>query len=104
MSAGDRCPNMRRAAARPLNALLEHAVCLSKVRRMDPFESVVADISQHPMYFRWVADKMWLYQPMQVFVGGFLQTFQEFPQRQASSSFNIGEIMDKMQSGATTGR
>jgi arylsulfatase len=72
--------------------------------RMDPFESVVADISQHPMYFRWVADKMWLYQPMQVFVGEFLQSFQEFPQRQASSSFNIGEIMDKMQSGATTGR
>ncbi len=68
--------------------------------RMDPFESVVADISQHPMYFRWVADKMWLYQPMQVFVGEFLQSFQEFPQRQASSSFNIGEVMDKMQSSS----
>ncbi len=72
--------------------------------RMDPFEEVIGDIDKMPLYFRWAADKLWIYQPMQVFVGSFLQSFQEFPQRQASASFNIGEIMDRMQSAAPSGR
>jgi hypothetical protein len=41
---------------------------------------------------------------MQVFVGNFLKSFQEFPQRQKSASFNIGEVMERMQSAAPTGR
>ncbi len=72
--------------------------------RMDPFEEVIGDMDKMPLYFRWAADKMWIYQPMQVFVGGFLQSFQEFPQRQASASFNIGEVMERMQSAAPSGR
>ena len=72
--------------------------------RMDPFEEVIADVDKMPMYFRWAADKLWIYQPMIGFVGEFLQSFQEFPQRQASASFNIGEIMDRMQSTAPSGR
>jgi arylsulfatase len=72
--------------------------------RMDPFEEVIADTKKMPMYFRWAADKLWIYQPMQVFVGNFLKSFQEFPQRQKSASFNIGEVMERMQSAAPTGR
>jgi arylsulfatase len=72
--------------------------------RMDPFEEVIADTKKMPMYFRWAADKLWIYQPMQAFVGRFLQSFQEFPQRQKSASFNVGEIMERMQSSAPSGR
>jgi arylsulfatase len=72
--------------------------------RMDPFEEVIADTKKMPMYFRWAADKLWIYQPMQTFVGGFLQSFQDFPQRQKSASFNVGEIMERMQSSAPSGR
>ena len=72
--------------------------------RMDPFEEVIADTKKMPMYFRWAADKLWIYQPMQVFVGNFLKSFQEFPQRQKSASFNIGEVLERMQSAAPAGR
>ncbi len=72
--------------------------------RMDPFEEVIADTDKMPMYFRWAADKLWVYQPMQVFVGKFLRSFQEFPQRQVSASFNIGQVLERMQSAAPVGR
>ena len=53
--------------------------------RMDPFEEVIGNLDNHRMYFRWAADKLWIYQPMQTFVGKFLQSFKEFPQRQKPS-------------------
>jgi len=71
---------------------------------MDPYEEVIADTKKMPMYFRWAADKLWIYQPMQVFVGKFLKSFQEFPQRQASATLNIGQVLDRMKSTAPTGR
>jgi arylsulfatase len=43
-------------------------------------------------------------QPVQVFVAEFLQTFKEFPQRQKSASFNIGHVLDRMNSTAPAGR
>jgi len=72
--------------------------------RMDLYEEVIADIKKNPMYFRWAADKLWIYQPMIVFVGQFLQSFKEFPQRQASASFNIGRVLDRMTSASPSGR
>ncbi len=72
--------------------------------RMDPYEEVIANMDHQPMYFRWAADKLWVYQPMQAFVGKFLQSFAEFPQRQKSATFNVGETMERMQSAAPSGR
>jgi arylsulfatase len=72
--------------------------------RMDPFENTIGNMDHRPMYFRWAGDKLWIYQPMQTFVGRFLQSFQEFPQRQKSASFNVGAIMERMQSAAPVGR
>jgi len=72
--------------------------------RMDPYENTIANMDHRPMYFRWVADKMWVYQPMQVFVAKFVKSFQEFPQRQKSSSFNIGKVLDRMKSSSPSGR
>jgi arylsulfatase len=71
--------------------------------RMDPFEAHV-DFSESPMAMRWVADKMWAFVPMQALVGHFLQTFQEFPQRQKSASFNIDQVMRQLAEGAGAGK
>ena len=71
---------------------------------MDPYEQVVADMKDMPMYFRWAADKLWIYQPLQGFVGNFLKSFAEFPPRQASASFNVGAVMERMKSAAPSGR
>ncbi len=35
--------------------------------------------------------------PRQVVVGQFLKTFEEFPQRQKSASFNVDQILQRMQ-------
>ncbi len=71
--------------------------------RMDPYEEVIANMDHMPMYFRWAGDKLWIYQPMLVFVGKFLQSFREFPPRQESASFNIGQVLDRLNSAAPTG-
>jgi arylsulfatase A-like enzyme len=72
--------------------------------RMDPFEHVIANMDHQPMYFRWAADKLWVYQPMQGFVGKFLGSFKAFPPRQESASFNLTQVLQRMQSTAPTGR
>jgi hypothetical protein len=61
--------------------------------RQDPFE-VTPDSK---MYTRWYGDKLWTMMPAQAIVGQFLQSFQQFPQRQKSGSLNIGQILEKMQ-------
>jgi arylsulfatase A-like enzyme len=60
--------------------------------RQDPFE-VTPDAK---MYERWYGDKLWVMVPAQAIVGQFLMTFQEFPQRQKSASFNIQRVLDQM--------
>jgi arylsulfatase A-like enzyme len=72
--------------------------------RMDPYEQVVSDMKGMPMYFRWAGDKFWAMQPAQVFVAEFLKSFEEFPQRQKSASFNIGEVLDRMKTSSPTGK
>ena len=71
--------------------------------RMDPFENHV-DFGQSPMAMRWTLDKLWAFVPMQAFVGQFLQTFKEYPQRQKSASFNIEQVLKQMEQGAGTGK
>ena len=72
--------------------------------RMDPYEETIANMDHQPMYFRWAGDKLWIYQPLQTFVGKFLQSFKEFPQRQKTASFNINQVLDRMESAASMGR
>jgi len=40
--------------------------------------------------------------PAQAFVGQFLQTFREYPQRQKAASFNLDEVLHKMQESTHT--
>ena len=71
--------------------------------RMDPYEETIANMDHQPMYFRWAGDKLWIYQPLQTFVGKFLQSFQEFPQRQETATFNINHVLERMKNAASMG-
>ena len=62
--------------------------------RTDPFER--ADITSIT-YYDWFVDHVFLLVPAQAFVGEFLQTFREYPQRQKAASFNLDEVLRKMQ-------
>jgi len=72
---------------------------------MDPFEDhVLFSEDNSPMAARWMADKFWAFVPMQAVVGKFLVTFQEFPQRQKSASFNIDQVLQQLEQGAGAGK
>ncbi len=61
--------------------------------RMDPYER--ADITSNT-YYDWVLDHVFLMVPAQDYVGKFLMTFKDYPQRQKASSFNMDEVMEKL--------
>jgi arylsulfatase len=65
--------------------------------RTDPYER--ADITSNT-YYDWLIDHAFLFVPAQAFVGQFLATFKEFPQRQKSDSFNLDVVLRKMGEGA----
>jgi arylsulfatase A-like enzyme len=71
--------------------------------RMDPLEDHVL-FSESPMAARWMTDKFWAFVPMQSVVGMFLQTFKEFPQRQKSASFNIDQVLARLNEGSGAGK
>jgi arylsulfatase A-like enzyme len=60
----------------------------------DPFERADHDGID---YERWRLDRVFLLVPAQAFVGQFLQTFQEFPPRQAPGSLNLDKVMQSLQ-------
>ena len=62
--------------------------------RTDPYER--ADVTSNT-YYDWLMDHVFLLVPAQVHVGQFLATFKEFPQRQKADSFNLDEVLRKMQ-------
>lgn len=64
--------------------------------RTDPYER--ADITSNT-YYDWVMDHVFLFVPAQDYVGKFLATFKEYPQRQKAASFNLDEVMKKLQEG-----
>jgi arylsulfatase len=61
--------------------------------RTDPFER--ADITSNT-YYDWLLDRAFLVLPAQGMVSDFLQTFREFPPRQKAASFNIDQVMEKL--------
>jgi len=62
--------------------------------RTDPFER--ADITS-VTYYDWFVNHVFLLVPAQGFVGEFLATFKDYPQRQKAASFNLDEVLRKMQ-------
>jgi arylsulfatase A-like enzyme len=61
--------------------------------RTDPYER--ADITSNT-YYDWLLDHAFQLVPAQEYVGKFLMTFKEYPQRQKAASFNLDEILQKM--------
>ena len=61
--------------------------------RTDPYERV--DITSNT-YYDWLLDHAFQLVPAQAFVGQFLATFKEYPQRQRAASFNMDEVMQKL--------
>ncbi len=64
--------------------------------RMDPYER--AQITSNT-YYDWLFSHAFLMLPASEYVGQFLMTFKEYPQRQKAASFNLDEVMRKLQEG-----
>lgn len=64
--------------------------------RLDPYER--ADVTSNT-YYDWLIDHVFLLVPAQDFVGKFLMTFKDYPPRQKAASFNLDEVMQKLQEG-----
>ena len=62
--------------------------------RTDPYER--ADITSNT-YYDWIFDHAFLLVPAQAYVGQFLATFKDYPQRQKAASFNLDDVLKKMQ-------
>lgn len=64
--------------------------------RLDPYER--ADITSNT-YYDYLIDHAFLLVPAQDYVGQFLATFKDYPQRQKAASFNLDEVLAKLQEG-----
>jgi arylsulfatase A-like enzyme len=65
--------------------------------RSDPFETG----DNHSMgWDRWMAEHMFVLVPAQQYVGQFLTTFREFPQRQKVGSFSLDQVLESLTKGA----
>jgi arylsulfatase len=61
--------------------------------RTDPYER--ADVTSNT-YYDWLIDHAFLLVPAQDYVGQFLLTFRDYPQRQKAASFNMDEVLAKL--------
>ena len=61
---------------------------------MEPYER--SDITSNT-YYDWLIDHVFLMVPAQAYVSEFLMTFKEYPQRQKAASFNLDEVLRKLQ-------
>ena len=61
--------------------------------RTDPYER--ADITSNT-YYDWFIEHVFLLVPAQDYVGQFLATFREYPQRQKAPTFNMDEVLAKL--------
>jgi arylsulfatase len=69
--------------------------------RMDPYER--ADVTSNT-YYDWLIDHTFMLVPAQDYVGKFLTTFKDYPQRQKAASFNMDEIFAKLkEAGGSAG-
>jgi arylsulfatase len=66
--------------------------------RTDPYE--MADVTSNT-YWDWIFDHAFIYVPTQAVVGKFLMSFKNFPPRQKPGSFNLDDVMRKIQESGT---
>jgi hypothetical protein len=68
--------------------------------RQDPWERYR---DQSMLYGRWWGDKLWTMIPAVTLVGGFLQTFKEYPPSQVSGSLSIEKALQTIERGVSGG-
>jgi arylsulfatase len=61
---------------------------------MDPYER--AQVTSNT-YYDWLFSHAFLLVPAQDYIGKFLMTFKDYPQRQKAASFNLDEVMKMLQ-------
>jgi len=64
--------------------------------RTDPYER--ADLTSNT-YYDWVLDHIFLFIPAQAFVAEMLMTLAEFPVSQKPASFNLEQVLAKLEAG-----
>jgi arylsulfatase len=64
--------------------------------KTDPYE--YAPITSNT-YYDWLLEHAFLLVPAQAGVADFIETFKEFPPRQKAASFNVDDVLKKMQEG-----
>ncbi len=67
--------------------------------RRDPFERADHEAIG---YDQWRIDRVFMLAPGAAYVGKFLGSFQEFPQRQKPGSFNLDHVLESLESGTGT--
>ena len=67
--------------------------------RTDPYER--ADVTSNT-YYDWLLEHAFMFVPAQVYVAQFIKTFKDFPPRQKAASFNLDEVLRKMQEGGAS--
>jgi arylsulfatase len=65
--------------------------------RTDPYER--ADVTSNT-YWDWYMEHAFVLVPAQDYIGQFLATFKEYPQRQKASTFNMDEVLAKLKEAA----
>jgi arylsulfatase A-like enzyme len=68
--------------------------------RTDPFER--ADVTSNT-YYDWMLDRVFLLYPLNDVVGGFLQTFLEYPPRMKAASFTVDQAQQRLEAALTSG-
>ena len=66
--------------------------------RRDPFER--ADENSNT-YYDWLLDHAFLLVPAQTYVASLLESFRRFPPRQKPASFNLDQVFETLQQGAS---
>jgi arylsulfatase len=60
----------------------------------DPFERTQHDSES---YAQWAMEHAFVLVPAQAYVGQFLMSFKDYPQRQKVGSFSLDRVMEKLQ-------
>lgn len=76
-----------------IEPLVELRIPLITNLRRDPYERGYRTSNT---YYDWMLDRAYMLVPAQVYVGQFLETFQEYPPRQEAASFSLEQVMDKL--------
>jgi arylsulfatase A-like enzyme len=66
--------------------------------RQDPWERYQVESMN---YGKWWGEKLWTMVPAVQIVGGFLQTFKEYPPSQASGSLTVSQFLEAVTKGAS---